>query len=268
MIPLCSLLHFTFGLYVNYKKEYDCRRASEYFGIDEWIERCYEDEKKKDASRGRKRTKSQLAADMRKRNVSKMNLTMEKRLREWSHSKGHVMIESIIHPMRNGKKLLLLNQFQGKQRQTANFIVVDASKIDSFINSLTETKAKLAEKTETIVIDEWDLNSSQSIYRKTLANLTAERIKEMYWSLMRETCVACEYDVPAQETHLCNLPVDENIKSLFAVIMNRINFKELNAACCKNLKIPVNENQFPSYAQLLEDQEWKNYIAETVKKRM
>ena len=113
---------------------------------------------------------------------SKHQKMMEKRLKEWNSSSNcKLSIESIIHPLvqNNGYAkgcFLTLRQYQSdnvKKSKTDDMLILDNSNMDAFINHLTDAKEKMSKHMENIVIDEWDIRSEQSKYRRELSEINA-----------------------------------------------------------------------------------------------
>ena len=94
---------------------------------------------------------------------SKHQKIVEKRLKQWSPYHD-VMLESLMHPTKNGECFLSLRQFQSdNQKDFGDILVLHSSNLDLFIRHLIGMKKRMNENIEqdkqetNIVIDEWDL---------------------------------------------------------------------------------------------------------------
>ena len=101
-----------------------------------------------------------------------------------------------------------------------------------------------AEKQEAnIVIDELDLNSEQSKYRRELSQLVAAKMEKMLFEVVRKECDGCVHEQPNQLAHdLCLASLNEKIERCFSHMMNDIDLVKLKAKCNKE--------------QFLQDEEW------------
>ena len=111
-----------------------------------------------------------------------------------------------------------------------------------------------------IIIDEWDLNSEQAKFRKTLSQLFTEKIKGIFWDIVRDNCNGCRIDHPSQRQHICiMLDVDDLIRELFVTLLDYVDWEELNRNCCKLIDEKFTSNKIISKQVLLDDYEWWNY---------
>lgn len=203
---------------------------------------------------------------LQKKTKSKMQSALERRMERNSTNWEDTIIESLIYPLLDGNKLFAIRQLQNKKKKCNNLMVLHATKIDSFINLLTKTKEKLNESQNEIIIDEWHLNSEQSKYRKTLCDLVVERMQPIFWTVVREKCYACEIDDPSQLHHDCLLTIDEiNFLYIFPALMEEIDWKETNTACCSTLGKNVEKTRFYEMEELLTDVEWRSNTEELLR---
>ena len=118
-----------------------------------------------------------------------------------------------------------------------------------------------------IVIDEWDINSEQSKYRKTLSELVANEMSNIFWDVLKSECYGCQVEHPSQRQHQCLMrDIEENVEQLFHIMMRQLDWKELNKRCCE-LTHHKKENILTAEI-LLNDDEWYSYTQETLIKAL
>ena len=87
---------------------------------------------------------------------------------------------------------------EGK-KSTRNIISTRISNIPTLIEQLQNCydeyrKKKVLEKqTEHIIIDEYDINSYQSTYRKELAKIYVESMTKNFTTVLQERCLGCQF---------------------------------------------------------------------------
>lgn len=134
----------------------------------------------------RKQSKSGVKSTKKKgvRKSRHLNV-LRRRLKKWVNDSdhGHVVIETLTHPMKNNKAIISLRQFRlnkDNKRSKAVFgdlMVIHSDKLDSCIKRLQKIRDNLKNNTiNEIVIDEWDLKAEQSKLRKQLSEFAAEKI--------------------------------------------------------------------------------------------
>ena len=90
----------------------------------------------------------------------------------------------------------------------------------------------LSTKPDCIVIDEVDINSPQSFYRRQLAQIYFVRMKKHLNDLMKEQCEGCSLGCSSQRDHEC-VTCDSNdyLISFFNQILERVDAVDANKEC-------------------------------------
>ena len=85
-----------------------------------------------------------------------------------------------------------------------------------------------------IVIDEWDIESNQSIYRRTLSALAVDKMKNIFRKVIEDNCNGCIIDHPSQLQHPCLFGVScDKVEEHFEQLLTKIDLNQLNVECCK-----------------------------------
>jgi len=211
-----------------------------------------EEDSKTYSKNGVKFTKENTAKPNKKKIKLKHINVLKRHLKRWSKSphRGNIMIETLVHPLKDGKSLLSLRQFQLNEEKSAsgNLLVIHEDNIKCFSKQLSkisdDIKAKLVKD---VVIDEWHLESNQSKFRRELSDFTVEKMKYMFWPVVKEECYACEIGEPSQRYHQCLANIETNVSNIFDKLLKRIDWVKLCFECKQNV-ITAEE--------LLKDEEW------------
>jgi len=127
-------------------------------------------------------------------------------------------------------------------------LVIHKDNREQFINQLTKINDDIKTKsTKDVVIDEWHLNSNQSKFRKELSDFVVEKMKYMFWPIVKEECYACETEEPTQRYHQCLADIETNVPNIFEKLLKRIDLIKLCFECKQDV-ITAEE--------LLSDEEW------------
>ena len=134
------------------------------------------------------------------------------------------------------KNLYYLQQYHPENKRQSkeafgHVLFFEAESIEDLQNLLQ----KLSEHNKTIknkvIVDEWDIDSEQSKFRKELADEVSKKIAEIFLDAVAENCPGCQEDQPNQLAHeFCLISRDEKFKVLFPHLLDKI---ELNPDVCK-----------------------------------
>ena len=185
---------------------------------------------------------------------------MRRRINKWINSpnRGNICIETLTHPLREGKALISLRQVHKGEKRFGDVIMIHSDHLDEYIKQLQSMKEKIrSEEIKDIVIDEWDLKAEQSKLRKKLSEFAAEQISRFFWPVVKETCYACEINEPSQRRHQCCKHVDRILDELFPNMLERVNWREIRE---------INENI--DTGKLLDDDEWCEKTIETLRGKL
>ena len=102
--------------------------------------------------------------------------------------------------------------------------------------------------------------------QQLLRYIYAERINQVFNSLVKERCVGCEYDHPSQKQHLCMDPESDSLAPvLFEIAAERVDKFDLRLMfieAAKNMFLDYRHINFQQYLKELESYwrhtEWKN----------
>ena len=141
------------------------------------------------------------------------------------------------HPLKNNKALISLRQFrmeEGKKKSKTVFgdlMVIHSDNLDSYIKRLQKIQDKLTDNnTNEIVIDEWDIKAEQSKFRKELSDFAVEKMRFLFWPVVKNECYACEIKEPSQRRHQCCADIKTNIDDLLDTLVERIKWNEIERA--------------------------------------
>ena len=112
---------------------------------------------------------------------------------------------------------------------------------------------------DTIVIDEWDINSMQSSYRRTLSEIVAAQMKDLFSKMLK--CEGCEIDAPGQLVHDCLKSVEELVLENFGILLDAVDITKANEMCftstAKTSALPMNDvSCFLDKESLTNDKDW------------
>lgn len=174
------------------------------------------------------------------------------RLKQWHNSSyKKLQVETFFYHAKNGESLLTLRQHHPENTSSSkkafgDFIIFNNSNIDQLINHLQMMKRRFKKKvtgeTSNIIIDEWDIQSTQSSCRRMTNELVAKEMEKIFVDVVYANCMGCIDGIENQLGHeLCLTPMEEKVHTCFPVLMNRIGI-----------------DTFPklSKEQLLNDDEW------------
>ena len=160
----------------------------------------------------------------------------------------------------------------GKKATRDDVIFTRISHLPALIEQLQKTydehKKKQDKQTATdIVIDEWDINSNQSMYRKELAKIYVEHMSKDFVTVLHEKCVGCQLQEGNQLGHqLCLMDdIDQQIRICFAVLLKRVDNFNANEQCFERLKdsfiaATTDKHVFLDTTQLVNDNEWIDHV--------
>ena len=160
----------------------------------------------------------------------------------------------------------------GKKATRDDVIFTRISDVPALIEQLQKTydehKKKQDKQTATdIVIDEWDINSNQSIYRKELAKIYVEHMSKDFVTVLHEQCTGCQLQEENQLGHqLCLMDdIDQQIRICFAVLLKRVDNFNANEQCFERLKdsfiaATTDKHVFLDTTQLVNDNEWIDHV--------
>ena len=168
----------------------------------------------------------------------------------------------------------------GKKATRDNVIFTRISHVPALIEQLQKTydehKKKQDKQTATdIVIDEWDINSNQSIYRKELAKIYVEHMSKDFVTVLHEQCVGCQLQEGNQLGHqLCLMDdIDQQVRICFAVLLKRVDNFIANEQCFERLKdsfiaATTDKHVFLDTTQLVNDDEWIDHVNKLLIKQL
>ena len=162
-----------------------------------------------------------------------------------------------IHKAKNNS-IISIRQFHEGNRKEGDLIVLHPSNIDPIVNHLKKIKEK-------IIIDEWDIHAIQSEYRKTLSELTAEKMKDIFHVVVKKNCPGCEVDHPSQKHHSCLNEMEDQIEELFYALMKGMDWEKLNQLCCEKTGT---QNCILTMETLYDDEEFCNYTKKRLKESL
>ena len=206
------------------------------------------DGSKKIESKSRKalakvQAKKKLVKKIKDKAISKKSATksrhagvLQRRISKWKDmtNRGDVIIESLVHPLKNGKACLSMRQFcmnkqTGKPFNTfGDLMVLHSDNLDKFIEQLKGLRDQIEKKKiDKIVIDEWDLNSDQSKDRRDEAvTFAVDKMKFVFLSIVKDECEGCEVNEPSQRHHQCCRDLETNLRNLFYIVIDRIDWSQ------------------------------------------
>ena len=126
------------------------------------------------------------------------------------------------------------NKRQSKE-SFGNVIVFEEHTIDSLKNLLQKLsdykKSTVKINQNKLIVDEWDIESEQSTFRRELADTVSKKIAEIFFDAVTENCAGCQENQLNQLAHeFCLLSRDEKFNILFPQLLEKI---ELNQDICK-----------------------------------
>jgi len=118
-----------------------------------------------------------------------------------------------------------------------------------------------------IVIDEWDINSEQSKYRRTLSELAVEEMEKIFWEVLKLECYGCQVEHPSQRQHQCLMrDIEENVEQLFFTMLQQLDWESLNKQCCELTNCIFKNEHMLTDEILLRDSEWCCLTEDSLKK--
>ena len=119
----------------------------------------------------------------------------------------------------------------------------------------------------TKIIDEWDIRSEQSCYRRKLSELAVTEMERNFWDFAETICLACIIEHPANN-HICMLEGEPEIvvDDIIFMLMNECDWKQLNVKCCIQLNFDVKQTKVLEKEDLFHDEEWMNYTKDLLVK--
>ena len=165
---------------------------------------------------------------------SKHQKMVEMRLKQWYNSTyKKLQVETFFYHAKNGESLLTLRQHHPENTSSSkkafgDFIIFNSSNIDKLINHLQMMKKKCGSKKKitrsNIIIDEWDIHSTQSSHRRIISELIAKEMEKIFSDVVYTKCSGCINQLENQLAHkLCLTPIEEKIDTCFPVMMDKIN---------------------------------------------
>ena len=119
-------------------------------------------------------------------------------------------------------------------------------------------------KDNPVIIDEWDINASQSTYRKTLAEVYAQLMVSQISIIAERNCEGCQKKYSSQRDHECIMSSNEELVNLyFWELFESVGDVEANALCTRrmgdftrvsDLKITFTKEELRNYV------EWINVL--------
>ena len=223
---------------------------------------------------------------------------VDTRLKTWSRSLKEINIESTILPITNSKEgnaLIALRQHQQKdvkyRKPRDDVIILHSKTLPHFIENLQEIQQQIHEKPMNIeqpipvtnfdealtnlfprastidvknnwnivAIDEWDINSVQSSYRRTLSELVATQMKNLFSTMVQ--CAGCVENALSQKRHDCLKTTEEIVDENFYQIFDAVDMEEANESCFKRVGrktlLPINDNKcYLDRETLYNDEDW------------
>ena len=199
-------------------------------------------------------------------NKSRHLNVLKRRLRKWmdTSNRGNIIIETMTHPLKNNKALISLRQFrmdEDKKKSKTVFgdlMVIHSDNLDSYIKRLQKIKDKLTDNnTNEIVIDEWDIKAEQSKFRKELSDFAVEKMRFLFWPVVKNECYACKIKEPSQRRHQCCTDIKTNVDDLLDTLVERIKWNEIEKV-----------DQIIDVNKLLDDSDWREQTKESLIKAL
>jgi len=223
--------------------------------------------------------KTQKKAKERKQKVAKSAIVklIESKMKAWGKSSTDIKIETSVHPILHseaGDALIAIRQFQEQDQQTSSkrtrdaFILLHSKNITPLLSQLNSIQDKLLKravkeeekpKADDIIIDEWDINSVQSTYRRVFSEIVAKQMKDLFTEMVK--CEGCEIDAPGQLSHDCLKPVEEIVFENFGMLFDKVDMTKANEMCFSTVAetsaLPINDvSCFLDKESLRNDQDW------------
>ena len=115
-----------------------------------------------------------------------------------------------------------------------------------------------------IVIDEIDLNSSHSTYRREMANVYQQLMRPLFKDTLYENCIACQIEDPSQLHHELCLMMDpkDQVNHIFWQLFAKVDEYQANEKCFDRIikdavLTPINDRDvYLSKEKLYNDSEW------------
>ena len=178
----------------------------------------------------------------------------------------HSYIRGLVQNLNQCLKVMENNKNNASSFASSSTLQENTAQFEDTIPLNTEKKVEheLGTKENPIVVDEWDINSVQSFYRKELTNIYFEKMKGKLRELIQGTCEGCCFAYPSQRDHECfTLEPLLVLEVYFNKLIDMVDEDEANKEC---LKI-ANNNQFKyagnvhvSNEELKNDDDWKQAV--------
>ena len=191
----------------------------------------------------------------------------------------YTTVQATIHSTSNDDKnnFLMLTQKSFKNGST-NKILLHYKILPEVIEQIQSISQQLfnlhqnthEESNQDTFIDEWDLNSPQSVYRKELARVYAKIMSENILELSRKFCEGCNFDYPSQRDHDClMMDVEAKIETFYWLLFENVDGDHANEFCYGQLK-NTDENLANQPTKLCKDllrtdEDWTNKVKEILK---
>ena len=199
--------------------------------------------------------------------------------REMNSNYTNVKISS--HPSVIGKpnNFLMLSQRSIKAGAKRKSVLVHYKYIPHMIQEMQKLYTNLCRENgfknpkgaDKLIIDEWELDSSQSKLRKVLAELYAKTMVARFSDASRENCEGCACDAPSQRHHDCiMMSIQDRIDILFGVLIEKVNEDDINKMALDMMREEGNEIKGDSISKdiLKKDEEWTERVNELMFKSL
>ena len=139
-----------------------------------------------------------------------------------------------------------------------------------------EHMKKLKEiESNNIIIDEWDINSNHSLYRKELAKIYASHMTKNFNDVIKMRCEGCQLELENQLGHdLCIMSdMKEQVDACFNTLFKKVDNYKANEQCFELLKdrfsIATTDKQlYLNTSQLMNDNDWIDHVNKLLIKQL
>ena len=190
-------------------------------------------------------------------------------------------VKLLLHAPVIGKanNFLMLSQRSIKAERNFNSILVHYKYIPHMLQEMQKLYTNLcmengfnnSKGAEKLIIDEWELDSTQSKLRKILAELYAKSMVAPYSDSSRENCEGCACEAPSQRHHDCiMMPLQDRIIILFDVLIEKVNEEDINKMALDTMREEGNEIKGECISKdiLKKDKEWIERVNELIIKSL
>ena len=169
---------------------------------------------------------------------------LKKRLSKWvkDENRGHICVETITHPISNGKTIISIQQLrldsENNRTKTVfqDLMVIHSDYLDLYINHLQEIRDSIQnEEITKTTIQNIDFNLCFN--KLILAKVYAEILSLIYLKKSEEFCEGCFHQYQDKDDHAClSMSLTERLEMLFKIMLEEVDEREVSLKFSVRLK--------------------------------